>query len=229
MAPASTPEIGDRAAGDDLAAIDDGDALAPPLRFLEVVRREHDRHTGPLELGQHLVDPLPALRINADRRLVEQDELRLMHEAAGDVEPAAHAAGEALDGLARSLDEIRPLERPRDARGQVGFRNAVQPAEHLEVLARREQRIDRHLLGHDADLRTAIPGGQRPSQQVNRAGVEPHLPRDRLDHRCLARAVRAEQADELTAMHFEERTGERLHLAKALGRVVDEEHGRMGT
>ena len=46
------------------------------------------------QVGEHVVDAVAALRIDADGRLVEQHDARPVHDAAGDVEAAPHAAGE---------------------------------------------------------------------------------------------------------------------------------------
>ncbi len=72
--------------------------------------------------GEHLVDALAALRIDADGGLVEQHERRLVQQAAGDVQPALHAAGESFRRLAGAVLEIGPLERPVHARVEIGRR-----------------------------------------------------------------------------------------------------------
>ena len=62
-----------------------------------------------------LVDQGPELgadlRVEADRRLVEQDQLRLVDEAAGEQQAAAHAAGELVDGVAAAVAQAGQVER----------------------------------------------------------------------------------------------------------------------
>ena len=85
-------ELLGRAGADDLAAAQDGDAVGESLRLLHVVRREEDA----LPQGAQVADRLPRLpprgRVEAGRRLVEEDELRVADEREGEVEPAELAA-----------------------------------------------------------------------------------------------------------------------------------------
>ena len=80
--------------------------------FLEMVRGQQQRHAGGREIREHVVDAIAALRIHADRRLVEQHDARAMENAAGDVQPAPHATGELFDRLVRAIGEAGALERP---------------------------------------------------------------------------------------------------------------------
>ena len=149
-------ELGQRPGRDDLAVIDDDRARAARLGFLEMVRRQQQRHAGRAQVGEHVVDAIAALRIDADRRLVEQHDARPVHDAAGDVEAAAHAAGELLDRLGRR-DRRGPVRSSTQSTccASARARQPLQPAERLEVLARGEERIERHFLRHDAQLRAA--------------------------------------------------------------------------
>ena len=45
---------------------------------------------------------IAALRIEAERRLVEKQDLRRVQESARDLEPPLHAAGERLDAARRA-------------------------------------------------------------------------------------------------------------------------------
>ena len=81
------------------------------------------------EVGEHVVDALAALRIDADRRLVEQHDARPVEDAAGDVEAPLHAAGELLDRLAARSASAGALERPVDLRRSVRAGEPLQLAE----------------------------------------------------------------------------------------------------
>ena len=63
-----------RALGADLALVDDPDAVAEALGLLHVVRRVQDRHALPAQLLDAREDGVAALRVDADRRLVEQQQ-----------------------------------------------------------------------------------------------------------------------------------------------------------
>ena len=104
-----------------------------------MVRRQDQRDAFLRELPEHPVDAVAALRVHADRWLVEQDDARVMEDAAGDVEAPAHAAGKLLDRLARPIGQPGALERPIDLLRQIRSRESLQPAERVEILARRQQ------------------------------------------------------------------------------------------
>ena len=57
---------------------------------------------------------LADLRIEADCRLVQEDEARSVDERASDQEAPAHPAGELVDPAVAAVDELRHLERPLD-------------------------------------------------------------------------------------------------------------------
>ncbi len=90
-------ELGGGADRDDAAVIDHGDAMRHAVGLVHVVRgEEHGDALGlvePLDVRPHLV---AALRIEAERRLVEEEHARGVEQAARDLEPAAHPAGEGL-------------------------------------------------------------------------------------------------------------------------------------
>jgi hypothetical protein len=90
------------------------------------------------ELPEHVANTTAALRIDADRRLVEQQHARLVQQPARDVQPALHAAREPLDDLAGAIGEAGTVQRPRDLPVEIGSRQAEEPTEDGEVLARGE-------------------------------------------------------------------------------------------
>ena len=119
---------------------------------------------------QHLVDPLAALRIDADGRLVEQHHARPVQHAARDVEPPLHAARESLHRLVGAIGRGRSTRAPTSTRSaSVRRRDAVERAEDLEVLARREQRIDaRAPAARRRAPARVLPAAHRPPEQPDR-------------------------------------------------------------
>ncbi len=109
-------ELGRRADRDRLAVRHDRDAVAQARGLLDVVRRHQDRDA----LGAQPVDQRPQLlahlRIEADRRLVEQHEPGLVDQRAADQQPAAHAAGQLVDLRVAALREVRDREHALDRR-----------------------------------------------------------------------------------------------------------------
>ena len=93
----------------DLAVVDDGDAVAV-LGLVHVVRGHED---GDADLVAQPADVAPdgvaRLRVEADRRLVEEQHRRMVQQAAGDLQPPFHAAGEGAH------QRLAPLRQPDDA------------------------------------------------------------------------------------------------------------------
>src|SRR4029453_2973259 len=68
-------QFGERAEREELAGADDGDAIAEPLRFFHVMRRVDDGAPVAMQRLDALEDLVARLRIDADGRLVEQQQL----------------------------------------------------------------------------------------------------------------------------------------------------------
>src|SRR5260370_10654640 len=105
--------------GDDAPVVED----AQPVRLLglfEVVRREHDRDAVLLaHLAQVAPKAAPALDIEAACRLVEEQHLGLVHEAADDLELALHPARQLpdrLEDVALEVEDARPVAYPAAGR-----------------------------------------------------------------------------------------------------------------
>src|SRR5438270_10583740 len=85
-------ELGAGPLGDELALVEDADAVAETLRFLHVVGRvEHGQALGAERLDA-LEDGVAALRIDSDGRLVEHEQPGPVEQAGGDVQTPLHAA-----------------------------------------------------------------------------------------------------------------------------------------
>ena len=181
-----------------------------------MMRREEQRDARLREAGEHVVDAVAALRIDADRRLVEEHDPRTVQHAARDVQPPPHAARELFDRLPCAIGKARLLERPVDLLGQVRTRKAVQRAEDFEVLARREERIERDLLRHDPELGRRPAPVRNPIEGPDLPAVETHAPGDRANERRLAGAVRTEQRQQLSLPQLEARAVERHGGAELL-------------
>ena len=150
-----SPRRGDElptgALGDQAAPVDDADPIADPFGLLHVVRRVEHGHARAPEGLDVLEDGVAALGVDADRRLVEDEEHRMVEQAGGDVEPALHAARVGVDAVVPAVDEIGELERLVDALPEQSPPEPVEPAEEGEVLPRREVRVEGDVLGHVAD------------------------------------------------------------------------------
>ena len=110
--------------GDDLRLVHDDEAIAQLLRLVHVVGRQDERHAALLEPVQAVPQQVPRLRVQAGRRLVEEQDRRLVDERAGDRESALHAARQRLDLVAGAFGELGELEQLVGALADLGPRQS---------------------------------------------------------------------------------------------------------
>jgi hypothetical protein len=179
-------------------------------------------------------DGVAALRIDADRRLVEDQHVGVVDERGGDVEAPLHAAAERLRLVAGAVGEADEGERGVDALAEQRAAQAVEGAEQLQVRRRAEVLVDRELLRHDAD---AALGRVRVlvERQARRAAADEDLAAVGADQaaqhrhgRRLAGAVRPEQADDLAGADVERQVGDDGAVAVRLEETSGFEHGSSG-
>ena len=170
---------------------------------------------------------LPAARVEAGRRLVEEQHRRPGDQAHGDVEAAAHAAGVALDHPVAGVDEVEALEQLAPTLAGRGDRHVEQAPDVLEVLGAGEPLVDGGVLAGEPDARL---GPHRLGDHVD--AVDEGPPGVGLDQRRedahgggLAGAVGPEHAEHLGPFDAEVDAVERLGLAEPLHQALGQ-HGR---
>src|ERR1700675_1588767 len=93
MAAEPVDEVGGSAFGDDLAVIDDGEAVAEAFGFVHVVRGEEDGATFFLENADDVPELAAALGIESSGRLVEKKDPRIADQRGRDGEALLLTAG----------------------------------------------------------------------------------------------------------------------------------------
>ena len=173
-------QLGRRALGDDLAVVDDPDPVAEDVGLLEVLRRQEDGDAVLLgEPRDLLPERGPRLRVEAGRRLVEEEDARAVDEREREVEPALHPAG----------------VRPHLAVGGVGQADALEQLVAARLAAPRAARRGAPSAGACARGRSAAgrappPGARRRSPS---APSGPRWTMSKPGHRRRARARRQER------------------------------------
>ena len=193
-------ELSGRPLGDDHAALDDRHPVGELLRLLEVVRREEDRLAEVAQAGDDRPGGAARRRIEARRRLVEEDQLGIADKREADVQAAALAARQApraLVGLllqAHERDDLRDRSWPR-----------VVGRPQLERLAHREVGLRAALLQDHPDPRApgAIAAGGVDAEHAHVAAVAPAKALEDLDRRRLPGAVGPEEGEDLAAAHVQ--------------------------
>ena len=149
--------------------------------------------------GDVAPDRLAADRVEAGRRLVEEDDLRAVHERGGEVEAALHAAGVRLHAAVGGVLEVDDLEQAADALLRLARGHAVEPRLQRQQLAAGLEVVEPRLLQRDADA--AADGGgltgdiEAGDLRAARGGAEQR--RQHADGGRLAGAVGAEEAEDL--------------------------------
>ena len=202
------------ALGHHATEVDEGDARAEPVGLLEVLRREQDRRAGAGELAHGVPDRCTAARVEAGRRLVEEQDLRAAQQADGQVEASPHTAGVLTGGAVGSALEVETAEQLVGMQPGRPSPHVVQAGEHLQVLPAAQQLVHRSELSRDADAR-ADPGrvgGDVDPGDAGAAGVEAEQRAEDPDGGRLAGAVRAEHADLRSRQEGERDVREHLPL-----------------
>ena len=192
-------EVVRRALGDDVPAVDDADAVGELLGLLEVLRREEDRRAVVVEQPHLAPERGAARRVQARRRLVEEQDPGPVHERHREVQAPAHAAGVRPEPPVAGVDELDAREQVVPALARLGAAQAVERALQAQQLAAGHQRVERGLLERDADrpadlrgLRDDVEAGddRAPGRRAQQRREDPH-------RRRLARAVGAEEPVDL--------------------------------
>ena len=149
------------------------DVVAGEFHIRQQVRREDQVHA--LVVGQvpdefeHL---LAALRVHAVGRLVEEEQVRVVHQRLGQLDALLHARGVGLHVPVPGLAEAHVVEHlvgalHRVHRGQAGELAAV--AHERDGVHARDVRVN---LGHVAQARADL-GGRRRDVQAQHASSSP--------------------------------------------------------
>lgn len=149
---------------------------------------------------QQLPELHDALRVQAVDGLVQQEELRLVHQGEGQPKPLLHAQGEGLEFFLPGPGEADQLQRLVHA-APAG--DAPLDAVVLQILFGGEIGVEGGGLHHDAGAapRPVQGGGGGGAEEGQLSGGGPGLAGDQPDQGGLARAVPAHQAEDLPLFH----------------------------
>ena len=213
-------DLGGGALRDDAAVGEDADLGAHRLHLLEAVRRDEERLAGlareVVHVGHELVR---RLGVEAGGRLVEEDEVGVGDERAGDEHLLPHALRVRADLLGGAVGEPEAAEQVLGAAQRVGLRHAVERAEEGEVVQRGQALVEGGV-GLDAHARPDLLDVARHvvaehAQRLRAVGPQ-HAGQD-ADGRRLARAVGAEQPEHAARLELEIDALERRRLAERPG------------
>ena len=175
--------------------------------------RRHDERAA-RELAERLVEQHHTRGVERIERLVEDEQLRLVQKHAAETETLLHPARERAHPLVADIPETEPLEQHADPLAPFG--EAVEAAEELQVLERRQLSVDQRIVTEVADQLA-----RRQLQLTRGRGSEP---REHAQKRRLARPVRAGDEQEAARGERDVDAGEDTLVAEALREVAGGEH-----
>ena len=224
-------EIGRRRLVDDGALAHDVGVVGHAHGHAEVLLHQEDGLPRLLELCDHPEDLVDHHGGQALRRLVEQQQIGVGHERAGDGEHLLLAAGQEVTlvltpffQLGEDLEHL--LQGP-------GILLAAGARSHGQVLGHGERREDHSALGDEADAQTSDLEGRKTDQFLAveddaalARGREAH---DGADGGGLAHAIPTQQGDDGGVLHLEGDSLQDVGVAVPGMDVVDLEHPRSPT
>jgi hypothetical protein len=213
-------QIGGGAGEADLALLQDVDAVGERHHELQVLLGQHDREARGLELGDALAQLLDDQWRQALRRLVEQQELGIAHQRAGDGQHLLLAAGQHAAAAVADLGQVgKEREHLLLAPGRAAV--GADAAGDIEILPHRELGEDAPVFRHEAD---AEPTDAVRAHMGDVAALPHHTSaagrreaHDRAHGRGLAHAIAPDQGDAFAGVYLQ-RDAEQ-HLAQAIGSV----------
>ena len=151
-------DVRDLALGEHLAAVDDRDRGAQLLELGEDVRRDEDRLAEAAQLAQQLAELDAGPRVEAGRRLVEEQHQRVVDERVGEAQPLLHAARQALDVRVALGPEVHQLQEVADHPPPALGRDAVAAGEEVQVLPDLHVVVDPEAVRHEPEDATDVVG-----------------------------------------------------------------------
>ncbi len=189
---------------DDGALVDQHDAPAEPFDVGEIVRRENDGGAQPLvDVGDERADRFLGHDVEADRRFVEVDDLRIVQQRGREIAAHALAERELAHRRRHEAVEIEDLDEVREVRAVAVARHPVDRAQQFERLAQRQVPIELAALAEDdADVAGVLPAllVRYDPGDLDRAGSRHEDPGEHLDRGRLAGPVGTDVADQFARL-----------------------------
>jgi len=211
---------------DDPSFSQDREAVGELLDLVQIVRGQEDGLAKTAQRADRLPGAAPRAGVEAGRRLVEEDQLRVADQRETEIEPPALAAGEPPRTRVALLLEPDQLDHLVD-----GARMLVVPGELAQLLRDGEVLVHGRGLEHNADPSSPAEAGclgVRP-EHLDLAGIPPTVALEDLDGRRLAGSVRSEQAENLAGADLEVDALDRFEVVVRLRQAANADdrcHGR---
>ena len=160
---------------------------------------EERGHSGGRPLLDDLAHDVHGHRVQAGEGLIENEQLGVAHQRGGQLDALLVAQRQALHLVAAALLQAQALGPLARGRLGSGGGQTVETGQVDELLGHLHSGVEAALLGHIADTAAdgGVHGGSLPGHG---AGVSVEHPHDDAHRGGLARSVRTDEANNLTAV-----------------------------
>src|SRR5271157_1673477 len=215
-------KIGRSSLDKERAVVHDHQPVAEPGSLVEIMRGEDNGISLRPEKLKAVPDQVSCLRVEADGRLVKDEQVRVVDERPGEDEPAFHAPGELVDGGVALLGERHKCEQVLHPPFCLCRRDIKVPGIGEKVSCTREVRVKVGFLRDDADPlfdpgRVYIRVHVEDTQGSGCAGGDTFYHPHGGGFSC---PVRSEEAEDLPFLHGKPDMADCNYLVVGLGQVV---------
>ena len=210
---------------DDKAMVDDHDLVGQLVGLIEVLGGQQQRGPAGDQRPDDVPHAEPRSRVKTCGRLVQEQDLGTSDQAGGQIQAALHAARVVLGVPIGGIGQVELLEEIGGPRPGVRLAQVVQPPDDLEILPAGELLLNGGRLPGQPDQ--AADRGCLPDDI---ASLDQCLALVRLQQgsedahgRCLARAVRPEDAEHRPAWHDKIDSAERVYVPERLRQALDKD------
>ena len=166
------------------------------------------------------------IRVEADRRLVQNDQFRLVHQRVRQSDALAVAFGKLPDDAPAHVRQTALLHHRRHALARFFPAEAFQPRAEFQIFAHAHFGIQRIVFRHETDPPPHLVRLVKniEARHARRAARRRHEARKNPHRRAFARAVRAEQADDFAARDRERNVADRRAAGVTLRQIGNFNH-----
>ena len=188
--------------------------------------RVHHRRALIAQAHDAVENRISTLRVNRHRRFVEEDKLRLVRNAARDIQPAKQTARQFLGAHFAVVLKPHEFDSFLHQLAAAGLVAHIQRAKAIDVFKHGELVEYGYLLRNHADapLEVVTRRLHRLAEQLDVALVVDEKLQHAIDGRRFAAAVRAQKAENLAFADFEIEVIQRENVAIALYEVAYRNH-----
>src|ERR1700694_397341 len=220
-----------RVVGNHLPLIDDHDAVAEALGLFHIVRGVDEGFATFLQRLEIFKDGIAALRIDADCRLIEQKNLRIVKQGGRQVQTPLHASAERFNFVAGAIRESDQIQDVVDCPLCLRTGERVKRGKKSQIVAGGKLVIERHVLRDESDFQLDRVGVTLNLLAFDEdfTGIRAQQSGNDGDGGRFAGAVRSQQADGLSAIGAKTDAGDGNHLSVILRKLFHFEHGYAST